>query len=461
MKNPARCLCGAGYQPAAAYKGGFLALLLCLSCVPLSAADPDWPNVEKHALDLLQKYVRIASVNPPANTVEAAALIKGELEAAGFTPKLYTSGPQGQTNMIVRLPGRDRSKKPLLLLNHFDVVPVDAKAWGAIDPFGALIKDGQIWGRGSLDMKGLAVEQMTALIELKRAGIVPPRDIVMLSTADEESNGVLGVQWMLKNHFDELNPEYVLDEGGAGSRDLFAQGKLIFGIAVGEKQMLWLRLRAQGTAGHGSQPIADNANLILLDAIRKTMETTNTDKQNPVVEAMLKAAGGSFAANKFTGAIQGNTISLTTLQSGVGSPVKPNVIPSVAEATLDCRLLPGVNADEFESGIKARINDRRVTVERITTPVDAGMSSSETALFAALRKALLNAHPDAVVTPMLVPYGTDSVQLRKRGVPAYGFMPMILDTATVATMHSDQERVPVAEFLRGIRIYFDVLRSEY
>ena len=457
--------CRAGYQPAAAFRGGFLTFFL-IFCTPLQAAEPDWPTVEKHALDLLQKYVRIASVNPPANTTGAAALIKAELESAGFTPKLYTSGPQGQTNLIVRFPGRDRSKKPLLLLNHFDVVPVDAKAWGAIDPFGALIKDGQLWGRGSLDMKGLAVEQMTALIQLKLAGIVPPRDIVMLSTADEESNGVLGIQWMLKNHFDEIDPAYVLDEGGAGSRDLFAQGKLIFGVSVGEKQMLWLRLRAKGTAGHGSQPIKDNANLILLDAIRKAMVTTNmvttnTDKQNPVVESMLKAAGGSFAPNKFTGAIQGNTISLTTLQSGVGSPVKPNVIPSVAEATLDCRLLPGVNADEFESGVKARINDRRVTVDRLTNPVDAGTSSAETPLFAALRAALLKAHPDAVVTPMLVPYGTDSVQLRKRGIPAYGFMPMVVDAATVATMHSDQERVPVAEFLRGIRIYFDVLRSEY
>ncbi len=432
-----------------------------LLCVPLWAAEPDWPVVEKHALDLLQRYVRIATVNPPANTAEAAALIKGELEAAGLTPKLYSSGPNGQTNLIVRLPGRDRTKKPLLLLNHFDVVPVDAKAWGAIDPFGAEIKDGQIWGRGSLDMKGLAVEQMTALIELKRAGIAPPRDIVMLSTTDEESSGVLGIQWMMKNHWDEIDPAYVLDEGGAGSKDLFAAGKLIFGISVGEKQMMWLRLRAKGIAGHGSQPIAENANMILLEALHKAIEMPATEKQNAVVELMAKAAGGALAQNKFTGAIQGNTTSLTTLQSGVGSPVKPNVIPSVAEATLDCRLLPGVNADEFESGMKARINDRRVTVERLNNPVDAGISSAETPLFAAIRSAILKEHPDAIVTPMLVPYGTDSVQLRKRGVPSYGFLPMTLDTATIATMHSDQERIPVAEFLRGIRIYFDVLRSDY
>lgn len=436
----------------------FFALFLC---VPLMAAEPDWPAVEKHALDLLQRYVRIATVDPPANTAAAAALIKAELEAAGLAPKLYTSGPDGQTNLIVRLPGRDRTKKPLLLLNHFDVVPVDAKAWGGIDPFGAEIKDGVIWGRGTLDMKGLGVEQMTALIEMKKAGIVPPRDIVMLSTADEEAGGTFGVQWMLKNHFDEMDPAYVLDEGGAGSRDLFAPGKLIFGVSVGEKQMFWLKLRAKGTAGHGSQPIADNANLILLDAIRKAMDLPAGGKQNEVVGQMMAAAGGRLAENKFTHAIQGNTMSLTTLQSGVGSPVKPNVIPSVAEATLDCRLLPGVNADEFESGVKARINDRRVTVERMSAPVDAGMSSAETPLFAAIRQALRKAHPDAVVTPMLVPYGTDSVHLRKRGIPAYGFMPMTLDTATVATMHSDQERIPVAEFLRGIRIYFDVLRSEY
>jgi acetylornithine deacetylase/succinyl-diaminopimelate desuccinylase-like protein len=230
---------------------------------------------------------------------------------------------------------------------------------------------------------------------------------------------------------------------------------------VGEKQMLWLRLRAKGTAGHGSQPIADNANMILLEAIRKAMSAPPATQSISTVQEMKRAVGGTLADNKFINATLDNTISLTTLQSGVGSPVKPNVIPSVAEATLDCRLLPGVNADEFESDIKARINDRRVTVERITSPVDAGMSSAETPLFAAIRKAIVKEHPQAVVTPMLVPYGTDSVQLRKRGIPAYGFMPMVLDTATIATMHSDQEHIPVAEFLRGIRIYFDVLRSDY
>ncbi len=435
-------------------------VLLLLALAPLHAAEPDWTKVEPHALDLLQRYMRIESVDPPADTRQTAALLKAELESAGLTPTLYSSGPDGQTNLLVRLKGRDSSKKPLLLLNHMDVVPVDRAAW-SIDPFAAIIRDGWIWGRGALDMKGIGIQQITALIQMKGTGTVPPRDIVMLSTSDEEMTGERGIKWMLQNHFSELDPEYVLDEGAMGTRDLLAPGKLVFGVSVGEKQLLWLRLHAKGTAGHGSQPIADNANLILLAAIQKALELPPTKKQNPVVEELVRSLSGGMANNKFTNAIRSNTISLTTLTAGVGSPVKVNVIPSASEATLDCRLLPGVNADEFESEIKARINDPRVTIERLSTPTDAGTSSPDTPLYRALRAAVLKAHPDAMVTPMLVPYGTDSVQLRKRGIPAYGFTPMILDAATVATMHSDEERIPVVEFLRGLHIYFDVLRSEY
>lgn len=434
-------------------------LAALLSVAALAAAEPDWAALEPRAVAFLQSYVRIKSVNPPSDTAEAARLFETELRQHGFEPKLYRSGPGNQTNLLVRLPGRDRSKKPLLLLNHFDVVPVDPKAW-PVDPFGAVIQDGWIWGRGTLDMKGIGVQQLMALIALKQAGIVPPRDIVMLATADEETGGERGVQWMMANHWKEFEPEYVLDEGGLGSRDLIAPGKLVFGVAVGEKQMLWLKLSATGTAGHGSQPIPDNANEILLRAVARAQALGAPDRPNPVVESM-RAAAGTFAENKYVAAIQRNTISLTTLRSGVGDPPKANVIPSLAEATLDCRLLPGVNADEFVSEVRARINDARVKVEKLSNPVDAGASSSETPLFAALRAAITKHHPGAAVTPMLVPFGTDSVHLRKRGIPAYGFIPMVLDTKTVATMHSDAERIPLAEFVKGIRIYFDVLRSEY
>jgi acetylornithine deacetylase/succinyl-diaminopimelate desuccinylase-like protein len=436
-----------------------LALLLLLA-LPILAADPDWPAVEKHALDLLQRYVRIQSVNPPADTRSAAALYKAELALAGLTPILYTSGRQGQTNLVVRLKGRDSSKKPLLLMNHFDVVPVDRAAW-TVDPFGGLIRDGWIWGRGTLDMKGQGVQQLTALVALKAAGIVPSRDIVMLVDCDEETGGELSVKWMIEGHFAELDPAFVIDEGGVSSRDLFTAGKLVVGVSVGEKQLSWIRIRAKGTAGHGSQPIPDNANNILLAAVQKALDLPSVSKPNAVVEEFQRAVGGRLADNKFIRAIRSNTASLTTLTAGVGSPVKVNVIPSTAEATLDCRLLPGVNADEFLSDMRARINDPRVTVERISEAIDPGVSPSNTTLFTAIRAAVMKAHPDATVTPMLAPYGTDSNQFRKRGIPSYGFNPMVIDAATVATMHSDQERIPVDEFLRGIHIFYDILKSDF
>ena len=423
------------------------------------AAEPDWNALDREALNFLQSYIRVESVNPPANTAPAAALVQALLERNGLTVKLYTSGPTGQTNLLTRVAGRDRSKKPLLLLNHLDVVPVDRTAW-KVDPFAALIRDGLIWGRGSMDMKGIGTEQMFALIALKRAGITPARDIVMLSTADEENNGVLGIRWMIANHFAEIDAQYVLDEGGFGTRDILAPGKLVFGVAVGEKQTAWIRVRARGTGAHGSQPIPDNANVTLIRALEKAIVLPPA-KPHPVIAEMTRNIGSPLAANKYTDAIQANTASLTTLAAGVGSPLKANVIPSTSEATIDCRLLPGENAEEFLSEMKARINDPRVSLEWISKPEDPGVSDSGTPLFDAIRRSILRQHPEAVVTPMLVPHGTDSVRLRARGVLAYGLTPMVLDLSTAGSMHSDQERIPVAEFQQGIRIFYEILKSDF
>jgi acetylornithine deacetylase/succinyl-diaminopimelate desuccinylase-like protein len=434
--------------------------LILFASIAAHAAEPDWPTIEQRAVEFLQQYIRIETIDPPANTAPAAELFRKELERNGLTPKIYTSGPDGQTNLVVRLPGRDRSKKPLLLLNHFDVVPVDRKAW-RIDPFSGAIEDGWIWGRGAMDMKGIGVQHLMAILAMKQAGVTPSRDIVMLTTADEEMNGTLGIRWMIANHWNDIDCEYVLDEGGFGSRDAFSPGKLIFGVSVGEKQVAWVRLRAKGIAGHGSQPIPENANEILLKAIRNALALPESSKQNPVVEELRRAVGGQFADNKFIRAIQRNTASLTSLTSGVGSPPKINVIPSTAEATIDCRLLPGVNADEFLSEMKARINDPRVTAEVVSHPIDPGVSRYDTPLFAAIRRAIVKHHPAAVVTPLLVPFGTDSVRLREKGVTAYGLAAMTVPAAIVATMHSDEERIPVDEFRKGIRIFYEVLQSDF
>jgi acetylornithine deacetylase/succinyl-diaminopimelate desuccinylase-like protein len=434
------------------------ALIVCYA-LTAAASEPDWPSVEQHAVDLLQRYVRIASANPPADTSGAAKLLESELASAGMQAKLYESGPGGKTNLIVRLPGKDRTKRPLLLLNHMDVVPVDPARWKA-NPFGAEIRDGFMWGRGTLDMKSTGIMELTALILMKQLAIAPSRDIVFLATCDEETGGVNGAAWMIKHHWDELNPEYVLDEGGVGSRDVYTTGKTAFGVSVADKQVFWLKVRATGTSGHASQPIADNANDTLLDAIAKAKQLQPSTKPNPVVQEMRRAVG-TFASNKFMNAIEQNTVSLTTLRSGVGDPPKVNVIPSVAEATLDCRLLPGENVEEFLSGMKARVNNSRVTFEQVSPKADdPAPSRTDTPLYSAIQKAILRQHPDATIMPIIVPFGTDGAKFRVRGSITYGIMPMLIDAATLATMHSDSERIPVDQFRQGLHIYFDILRSD-
>ncbi len=439
-----------------------LQIIICafLLCEFANAAEPDWPRVDEHAISLLQHYVQIKSVNPPANTSEAAQFLQAEFAKFGLHAELFKSDGDSKTNLLVKLPGRDSSKGSLVLLNHMDVVPADASRWKH-DPFGGQIEAGEMWGRGSLDMKSTAVMQLTALTLLKQLGIVPSRDIIFLADCDEETGGSDGAAWMIQHHWDELNPAYVLDEGGVGSRDAYIPGKLVFGISVAEKQVLWLRLRAQGTSGHGSQPIPDNANDLLMRAITEAKRFPPAMKPNALVAKMRDELGG-FASNKFMNAIQQDTISVTSLRSGVGEPPKANVIPSLAEATLDCRLLPGENADEFISGMKARINDSHITVERISRkPDDAQASRSDTPLFGALRSAIEKENPGATVAPIIIPYGTDGQKFRMRNVQTYGLMPMTIDLTTLGTMHSDSEHIPLDQFRKGLRFYFDILSSDF
>ncbi len=437
-----------------------LAICLFSFCITAVAVEPDWPKVDQHAVGLLQQYVRIKSVNPPADTTEASQFLQNEFAAYGLQAELFKSDGQGKTNLLLRLPGRDRSKRPLLLLNHMDVVPTDASRWKQ-DPFGALIEGNTLWGRGTLDMKSTGIMQLTALTLLKQLGIVPPRDILFLADCGEETGGADGAAWMIKNHWNELNPAYVLDEGGVGSRDVYTPGKLVFGISVAEKQVLWLRLRAQGTSGHGSQPIPDNANDMLMRAIEKAKEFPPSRKTNPLI-ANMRDALGTFSRNKFVNAVQQNTISVTSLRSGVGNPPKANVIPSLAEATLDCRLLPGENAEEFISEIRARIDDPHIAVEEISRkPDDAQPSKTDTPLYRAIQAAIKKENPTASIVPIIVPYGTDGQKFRLRGVPVYGVIPMVIDMSTLATMHSDSEHIPLDQFRKALRIYFNILRSDY
>jgi acetylornithine deacetylase/succinyl-diaminopimelate desuccinylase-like protein len=416
---------------------------------------PDWQAVAAEATRTIQSYVRIDTSNPPGDVTKAADFLAGILEREGIPVKRYESGP-GRSVVLARLEGTGTAK-PLLLLHHMDVVPTDPSRWTHA-PFGAEIAGGNIWGRGTMDMKGLGVVQLMAFLSLKRQGVPLNRDVILMAVPDEETGGALGADWMRANHYSDFEPEYIIDEGGFGSRDLFAPGKLVFGISVAEKKILWLKVRAEGIAGHGSQPNDQNPNDRLIRALARLLGQPLPTAPFAVLDTM-KARVGPLAVNKFNNAIQHSTISITSLRSGVGDPPKANVIPSVAEATLDCRVLPGTTKDQWLAEIARRLGDPEIKIEVIYEGEDPIVTTQDSVLYRALESAVKRRHPDAIVTPMTVPYGTDANDFRPRGVKAYGFTPVIVPAAGVMSMHGDAEFLPVDAVGPAIQILFEALRD--
>ena len=419
----------------------------------LTPAAPDWTALGAEALNTLQRYVRIDTSIPPGDVTKAADLLQGLLEREGIPVKRYESGP-GRSIVLARLTGSGAAK-PLLLLHHMDVVPVDRARWSR-DPFAAEIADGKLWGRGAFDMKGAGVAQLYAFITLKRQRVPLARDVLLMAVPDEEIGGALGATWMLEHHLADFEPEYILDEGGFGSPDLFSPGKLVFGISVAEKKMLWLKLTAEGVAGHGSQPHDQNPNDRLVRALARLLAEPVPSSAFPVVET-FKQRAGPLAANKFNNAIQRSTISLTSLRSGVGDPPKVNVIPSIAEATIDCRVLPGTTRDAWLAEVARRLGDPAIKIDVTYEGPDPVVTTQDSAFYRALEGSLRKRYPDAVVTPMIVPYGTDANKFRPRGVKAYGFTPLVVPAAAVASMHGDAEFVPVDALLPAIQILFEAV----
>jgi len=407
---------------------------------------------------LLQQYVRIDTSNPPGNTTKAADFLAGVLQREGIAVTRYEPEP-GKSIVMARLKATvsPPAGKAVLLLHHMDVVPADRSQWKT-DPFGGTIQGPDIWGRGSLDMKGQGVAQLVAFLMLKRQSVPLSRDVILLAEPDEEVGGTMGARWMIANHYAELDPEYVIDEGGFGSRDLFASNKLIYGIAVAEKKLIWLKVRAEGVAGHGSQPNDQNPNDRLAKALGRLLGQPLPSSDFSVLTTM-KSRVGTFAANKFTNAITHSTISLTWMRSGVGEPPKINVIPSVAEAGLDCRVLPGTTRDQWLDEIRRRLGDPALKLEVINESDDPVVSPQDTPVYRAIEAAILRRHPDAVVTPMLIPYGTDSNAFRPKGAKSYGIFPAILPADVVSQMHGDAEHMPIAAVREGAEVLFDALKA--
>ena len=408
-----------------------------------SAQAVDWNSIGAEATRILKDYVRIDTSNPPGDTRKAADFLAAILQRDGIPVIRYESAP-GKAIIVARLKATvsPPAGKSILLLQHMDVVPADRTQW-KLDPFAGTIENDVLWGRGAFDMKGLGIAHLMAFLVLEREHVPRSRDVLLVAESDEEVGGAMGARWMIANHFAELDPEYVLDEGGFGSTDLLSPGKLVYGVATAEKKIVWLKVRADGVAGHGSQPHDQNANDRLLRALAR-------------LEAEQPPAP---IADRFLNAIQHSTVAVTWIRSGVGDPPKINVIPSVAEAGLDCRVLPGTTREQWIAEIKRRLRDPSLAVELINESDDSIVTPHDTPLYRNLEAAIHRRHPDAAVTPILIPYGTDSNAFRPRGTKSYGIFPAIIPAAVVAQMHGDAERVPLAAVREAIQIFFETLRD--
>lgn len=423
-----------------------------------AGSEIDWDAAGDEALRYLTRYLRFDTSNPPGRVIEAGGYLRQILESEEIQVTWFDSDPGQAGNLMARVPADgEPAGKPLMLLHHMDVVPADADRWGR-EPFAGEIADGMVWGRGAMDMKGLGIIHLMTLLLLQRHDVPLERDVVLLAVADEEVGGARGLNWMVENHRDRLDVAYVFDEGGFGARDVLADDRLVFNVSVAEKKIVWLELVAEGIAGHGSQPHEANPNDRLVRALERVLRMREMGRPPAVVEELRRRVG-ELADNKFTNAITHSTQSLTSLTSGVGDPPRVNVIPSVARATVDARLLPGVAPRSYLRRLRQVIDDPSIDVEVTYQMSDTPVSDWDTRLFQTIEETVGRFHPEAVVTPSPIPYGTDSNTLRQLGVGAYGFTPMVVSLDIVSSMHSDAERIPVDSFREGIRIFYEIVEG--
>ena len=425
----------------------------------------DWDAATEEATDILSRYIALNTSNPPGNEEEAALFLRDILEREGIEVTIYEAAP-GRANLSARLPGTGDGK-PLVLLNHTDVVPAEAQFWQE-EPFAGTVRDGVIWGRGALDMKGMAVMELMSLLLLRRHRVSPKRDVVFLAVADEEAGGDVGIDWLDHHHPELLEAEFVLNEGAYGFAELLGVRRPVFNCAVGEKGPLWVRLRTHGVPGHGSVPHEDNCLDRLIRVLYKVQGwrrpmtvvpelRTYFDRlygkgflpEQPTDSALARTA----ETNPIVRALLTNTVSITGVRGGI----KHNVIPGVAEATLDCRLLPGQDPDAFVEELRAVIDDDRVDLELVLSS-NTPSSAVQTRLFEVAEEVTREHVEDALVAPIISPGFTDSRVFRKRGVTAYGFIPILLEPLEAATIHGHNERISIDNLRLGTQILFEVTR---
>ncbi len=451
-----------------------IALLLLALCPSLQGRSPE--SFIDQAPQRLAEYLQIDTVNPPGNESRGVAFFAAHLEAAGIDYETAESAP-GRGNLWARLAasGRGaRGKRGLVLLNHIDVVPADERYWRT-EPLSGDIREGYVWGRGALDMKGTAIAQFQAFLALAASAKPLTRDVWFIATADEEAGGAYGAGWLQQNHpeiFSEVG--YLLNEGGMGT---YIQDRPLFLVEVTQKVPFWFRLTAEDAPGHGSVPGATTAVTRLLRAGARLADTQFPVRVIDPVQSMfaglasympreLQAAYADMssavqddafvrrlqASNRNHHALLRNTCAVTRLQ---GSN-KINVVPPQAQLEVDCRLLPDQDQVEFRKQIETVVNDPQIRFEQILSFTPA-VSEAKGELYDAIERVVAKRYPQAALIPSVSTGFTDSHFFRDQGIASYGFSGFMVPAEDIGGVHGNDERVGVEALKAGTELMTDLL----
>jgi len=449
-----------GDERRTGWRAGFvLAALLLIICAAAWASQPDWDEAQTELTDLLQRLIRTDTVNPPGNEIAACKVLNAFFDGEGMHSEIYRKA-KGRGNLLARLSG-DGNQKPILLAAHTDVVPFDREEW-SVSPLSGEIRDGYLYGRGALDDKGMLAVEAMAMALLKRQNVSLHRDVILLATADEEAGGESGMGWMLERHRSQLDAAFALNEGG---RIVIKNGKpLYIGIQTSEKVAYNITLIARGTSGHASVPRQDNAIFELGRALVNLEALSAQPIFTPVTRTFFESLA-SFDPNvrwvdgqvatrdPLYLALLTNTISPTIISGGV----KSNVLPATAEVNLNCRLLPGQDADDFVKSLRQAIGSGPYEFQYTPRAAPPPPSSTEGAGFILLEQVCRELFPGAPVLPYLSPGMSDATRLRRAGIPTYGLLPFPLDEDDAWRLHGKDERVSVEGLMVGLRLVYRLL----
>jgi acetylornithine deacetylase/succinyl-diaminopimelate desuccinylase-like protein len=417
--------------------------------------------VREEATDLLQRLIRLDTVNPPGNETRAAELLRDYLGESGLEADLYAKVPE-RANLVARIPGR-RDGPALLLLSHTDTVLADAAEW-QLDPWSGELRDDEIWGRGALDMKGQVAASAVAIASLAREGFEPAGDLIFAATADEEVGDGFGLSWLCSAHPDAVRADYCVNEG-AGDRIDFGGGRIFYLCSTAEKMSSPFLLRVHGRSGHASMPgISDNALVKAARLIERLAEFRPEPRLEPEVAAFMALLTGREVSadealavardvNPLAGELVEPLLGLTVSPTMISASQKRNVVPALCEVVCDCRLLPGQSQAEAEKTLRGVLGDGDYDFDWIEGQ-GGTRSPLDTPLWAAIERFVAEVEPAAKVAPDCLAGFTDSHWLRDAfGTVAYGFFPMrTMDPEVAARLvHSADERIAVDDLELGVR----------